>query len=148
MQLEQKKRADERKRESVKILEQIVRQEIDVEREKKDDRLDLDAVNTDDENEELAYEEWKLRELKRIKRDRDERESYEKEKAEIEKVHNMTEEERKAWMRANPRVVTNKVFMQLKKYCIMNEFKQLPSKIGIEKFSNHLHINADFFSIY
>lgn len=36
----------------------------------------IDDVCTDDENDEVEYEAWKLRELKRLKRDRDEKEQY------------------------------------------------------------------------
>ena len=68
----------------------------------------MNEVNTDDENEEAEYESWKLRELKRMKRDREEREAREKEAAEIERMRNMTEEERRYELKNNPRQITNK----------------------------------------
>ncbi|GFR53049.1 hypothetical protein Agub_g15750 [Astrephomene gubernaculifera] len=62
-------------------------------------------IDTDDEADPVqAYEAWKARELRRIKRDREEREAAEKEAAERERLKNMTEEERAAWERANPKV--------------------------------------------
>ena len=116
----------------------------------------LNEVNTDDENEEAEYESWKLRELKRMKRDREEREAREKEAAEIERMRNMTEEERRYELKNNPRQITNKAakgkykFMQkyyhrgaffldkevmviaLTKYCMkLHEFEETMINKGI-----------------
>lgn len=54
-------------------------------------------------NEAEEYEAWKAREIVRIKRDRENREAMSKEKKEIERVRNMTEEERRKWERKNPK---------------------------------------------
>ena len=44
------------------------------ERATDNDMLGFDEIVTDDENDEVEYEAWKVRELKRLKRDRDEAE--------------------------------------------------------------------------
>ena len=107
-QLEQlnKQRAEERKKDSIRLVAEVVAKEL--ERANVTEADQSGDLNTDDENEEEEYEAWKVRELKRIKRTREEREAVEREKMEIEKMHNMTEEERRAELRMNPHVVTNK----------------------------------------
>ncbi|XP_071852586.1 microfibrillar-associated protein 1-like [Apostichopus japonicus] len=103
-----KRRADDRKRETVKMVETEARKVFEGE-EAPVDEASITAVNTDDENGEEEYETWKVRELKRIKRDREEREQEEKEKQELERIRNLTEEERREEDRRNPKVVTNRV---------------------------------------
>lgn len=70
--------------------------------------LGLNDVVTDDENDELEYEAWKLRELKRLKRDREEKENQEMEREEIERLRSLTEDERRAELKNRPKQVTNK----------------------------------------
>ncbi|GAA6104516.1 microfibrillar-associated protein 1 [Tachysurus ichikawai] len=105
LEIEAKKQAEERRRYTLKIVEEEAKKEIE---EKKRSLAALDALDTDGENEEEEYEAWKVRELKRIKRDREAREAIEKDKADIDRFRNLTEEERRAELRVNGKVVTNK----------------------------------------
>ncbi|KAJ8940358.1 hypothetical protein NQ314_010735, partial [Rhamnusium bicolor] len=104
---EAQRQAEERRRQTLRLVEETIKKEQQV-RDKENNEPNINDVCTDDENDEVEYEAWKLRELKRIKRDREEREALEKEKMEIDRLRNMTEEERRVQLRLNPKTVTNK----------------------------------------
>jgi len=102
--------AEQRRRDTLRMVENSVK--LESEEKKSVNRQDpeglLHTVNTDDENEEVEYEAWKLRELKRLKRDRDEKDERDRDLAEVERLRNMTEEERRLELKMNPKKVTNK----------------------------------------
>ena len=58
------------------MVERTNKQELELQVESSVKELNLNVVNTDDENDEEEYEAWQVRELKRIKRDRELREQY------------------------------------------------------------------------
>ncbi|KAL5965018.1 Microfibrillar-associated protein 1 [Taenia solium] len=107
---EAKRLADERRRDTLKLLEAEIRREAEEARLMQDEleALDSDDATGDPQKEQEEYELWKVRELKRIRRDREAREATEREKAEVERVRAMTEAERQAEFRKNPKEVTNK----------------------------------------
>lgn len=106
LEIEAKKQAKERRRYTLKLVDDSIKKDMEVQKAEKDPHIN--DVVTDDENDELEYEAWKLRELKRIKRERDERDQIEKEKNEVERNRNLTEEERRKELQSNPKEITNK----------------------------------------
>ena len=127
----------------IKYFLQVVEEEVRKEMAAKNEN-DLESgilsVLTDPEDEELEYESWKLRELKRNKRDRDEREAEEKERQEIERVRNMTEEERRLEFKNNPKEVTNKApkgkYKFLQKYYHRGAFYLVSFHLNLRYFDN------------
>ncbi|KAG4074708.1 hypothetical protein HA402_008806 [Bradysia odoriphaga] len=107
LEYEAKKVAKERRRQTLKLVEDSVKKDLEKAKPESSEP-NIDDVCTDDENDEVEYEAWKLRELKRIKRDREEKEQVDRERLEVERLRNMTEEERRQDARQNPKTVTNK----------------------------------------
>lgn len=105
---EVKKFAKERRRQTLRLVEESVKNDLEKSKPVESTEPNLNDVCTDDENDEVEYEAWKLRELKRVKRDREEKEQIEKERVELDRVRNLTEEERRQELRLNPKLVTNK----------------------------------------
>ncbi|XP_077446486.1 microfibrillar-associated protein 1 [Stigmatopora argus] len=105
LEAEAKRQQEERRRYTLKIVEEEAKKEFE---ENRRSLAALEALDTDGENEEEEYEAWKIRELKRIKKDREAREVMEKEKTDIERFRGMKDEERRAELRNNGKVITNK----------------------------------------
>jgi len=100
-----KKLAEERKKTATKLVTEIVKEEL---KDEQGVTAEEDILITDDENDEEEYEAWKIRESRRIKRDKEEQATREREREELEKIRNMTEDERREFVRRNPKLVTNK----------------------------------------
>ncbi|KAL2649659.1 hypothetical protein R1flu_017787 [Riccia fluitans] len=121
-----KKKLEERKVETKQIVVEVIRQEVEIEKNR---ALEGDGgdIDTDDEtNEAEEYEAWKAREIARIKRDREDREAMIKEKEEIEKLRNMTDLERKEWEKKFPKplVGAKKKWKFMQKYYHKGAFFQ------------------------
>lgn len=121
-----KKRLEERKAETKQIVVEEIRKDVQIQK-----NIELEAnaadVDTDDEtNEAEEYEAWKGREIARIKRDREDRDAVLKEREEIERVRNMTEEERREWERKNPKpaATTKQKWRFMQKYYHKGAFFQ------------------------
>ena len=100
--------AEERRRQTLRMVENEVRKQHAAEKKTDGDTIGFDDINTDDENDEVEYEAWKVRELRRLKRDREEREAFHKEQQELERFRNLTEDEKREEMKLNPKQITNK----------------------------------------
>ncbi|GKA48535.1 microfibrillar-associated protein 1-like protein [Tanacetum coccineum] len=90
-----KRRVQERKVETKQIFVEEIRKDIEVQKNLEAEADVADVEINDDLNNADEYETWKAREIARIKRDREDRDAMVKEQEEIERVRNMTKEERK-----------------------------------------------------
>uniref|UniRef100_T1IK48 Micro-fibrillar-associated protein 1 C-terminal domain-containing protein n=1 Tax=Strigamia maritima TaxID=126957 RepID=T1IK48_STRMM len=68
IKIKAKKMADDRRKESLRFIEDENKKDLQDE-----DEDEMDVADIDDENDKIEYESWKLRNLKRIKMDRNER---------------------------------------------------------------------------
>nr|GEY25209.1 hypothetical protein [Tanacetum cinerariifolium] len=98
-----KRRVQERKVETKQIVVEEIRKDLEVQKNLEAEADVADVETDDDLNNADEYEAWKAREIARIKRDREDRDAMVKEREEIERVRNMTEEERREWERKNPK---------------------------------------------
>lgn len=124
-----KKKLEERKVETKQLVVEEIRKEEEIEKNREAEG-DGGEVDTDDEtNEAEEYEAWKVREIARIKRDRDDRDKLLKEREEVEKLRNMTEEERREWERKNPKPLplNKKKWKFMQKYFHKGAFFQTES---------------------
>lgn len=124
-----KKKLEERKIETKQLVVEEIRKEEEIEKNREAEG-DGGEVDTDDEiNEAEEYEAWKAREIARIKRDRDDRDKLIKEREEVEKLRNMTEEERREWERKNPKPLplNKKKWKFMQKYYHKGAFFQTES---------------------
>ncbi|CAH8575363.1 unnamed protein product [Dicrocoelium dendriticum] len=108
-ELESKRLAEERRKTTLKLLESELRREAEEAHAIEDalDALDSDEGQGNPQAEQEEYEKWKVRELRRIRRDREAREAQIQEKNEIERIRQMTEEQRREEFLRNPKKVTN-----------------------------------------
>ncbi|TPP60725.1 Microfibrillar-associated protein 1 [Fasciola gigantica] len=119
---ESKRLAEERRKTTLKLLENELRREVQEAHALEDalDALDSDEGQGNPQAEQEEYEKWKVRELRRIRRDREQREAILQEKNEdyrpnlaanfslqIERIRQMTDEQRREEFLRNPKKFIN-----------------------------------------
>ncbi|KAI0982109.1 hypothetical protein GJ496_002153 [Pomphorhynchus laevis] len=113
-QSQARRRAEEQRRQTLKMLEEVIRREQAEESNREHRTLEamINAggdINTDDEeNDVVEYEKWKLRELKRLKRDQEQLLDKERERQEAERNRLLADTGRTEELRNKQRYVVNK----------------------------------------